>query len=93
MDTNQQQAMTLAADANATKNKLLREALTLHLGRTPTDPEISAGVVERRQPGAPVVWVCWGERAVAVRTDCRARVKDCRYYLSWFWRTLTKEDN
>lgn len=88
MDVNKRQAVLLAADANATKNKLLREAVRLHLGRLPIDKTIDALVSERREPGKPFVWVCWGEKAIAIRTDAKARVKDARYYLTWFWKTL-----
>lgn len=88
MAINRRQAMLLAADANATKNKLLREAVKLHLGRLPTDQAINELVQERHEPGSPVIWVCWGEKAIAIRTDCAARVKDKRYFLRWFWRTL-----
>lgn len=84
--------MRLAADANATKNRLLREAVKLHLGRLPIDKTIDALVTERREPGKPIVWVCWGDKAIAVRTDCVGRVKDRRYFLTWFWKTLPKEN-
>lgn len=90
MAINKRQAMLLAADANATKNKLLREALKLHLGRLPTDRVIHSLVCERREPGSPIVWVCWGEKAIAIRTDCTAKVKNRRYFLTWYWRTLPK---
>lgn len=94
MAINRKQALLLAADANVTKNKLLREAVTLHLGRTPSDEAIHALVQERRDPKNPaLVWVCWGERAIAVRTDCRGAVKDRLYSLIWYWKTLPKEDN
>jgi hypothetical protein len=93
MDINRKQALLLAADANATKNRLLRDAIRLHLGRLPIDKTIDALVTERREPGSPVVWVCWGDKAIAIRTDCTGKVKDCRYYLTWFWKTLPKEDN
>lgn len=91
MRVNKEQAMRLAADANATKNKLLREAVEAHLGRLPTDKAIHELVSERREPGKPLVWVCWGDNAIAVRTDCVGRVKDRRYTLTWFWRTLPVE--
>ena len=90
MAVNKRQAMTLAADANATKNKLLREAIELHLGRLPTDKAIHELVKERQEPGSPIIWICWGDKAIALRTDCSARVKDRRYFLTWFWRTLPK---
>lgn len=80
--------MALAADANATKNKLLREAVEKHLGRLPSDKTIHEVVQEHREPNSPVVWVCWGGKAIAVRTDAKALVKDRRYILSWYWRTL-----
>jgi len=92
MTVNKRQAMTLAADANATKNKLLREAVQKHLGRLPTDKAIHELVSERPEPGSAVVWVCWGDKAIAIRTDCSARVKDRRYVLTWFWKTLPKEN-
>lgn len=91
MAVNKKQAMLLAADANATKNRLLREAIKLHLGRLPTDKAIDSLVSERHEPGSPAIWVCWGEKAIAVRTDCTARVKDRRYFLTWFWKTLPKD--
>lgn len=90
MAVNKRQAMALAADANATKNKLLREAVEAHLGRLPSDKAIHQLVQERREPNSPVVWVCWGDDAIAIRTDCMARVKDRRYFLTWFWKTLPK---
>jgi hypothetical protein len=93
MRVNQEQAARLAADANATKNKLLREAVEAHLGRLPSDKAIHELVTERREPGSAVVWVCWGGKAIAVRTDCRAVVRDKRYNLIWFWKTLAKSDN
>jgi hypothetical protein len=88
MAVNKRQAMALAADANATKNKLLREAIALHLGRLPSDKAIDELVTERREPGAAIVWVCWSDKAIAIRTDCTGRVKDRRYFLTWFWKTL-----
>jgi hypothetical protein len=88
MAVNKRQAMTLAADANATKNKLLREALLLHVGRVPTDKVLNWRLSERKEPGTPFVWVCWDEKAIAVRTECTSRVKDRRYYLTWYWKTL-----
>jgi len=90
MSLNRRQAMTLAADANATKNKLLREAVEAHLGRLPTDKAIHELVTERREPGSAVIWVCWADTAIAIRTDCTAKVKDRRYLLTWFWKTLPK---
>lgn len=90
MAVNKRQAMTLAADANATKNKLLREAVEIHLGRLPSDKAIHELIQERREPGSPIIWVCWGETAIAIRTDCTAKVKDRRYVLTWFWKTLPK---
>lgn len=87
---NKRQASLLAADANATKNKLLREALELHLGRLPVDGTIEKLVTERKEPGTPLIWVCWGDKAIAVRTDCQGWIKDARYYLTWYWRTLPK---
>lgn len=91
-DVNRQQAQKLAADANATKNALLREAITLHLGRQPTDGAIAKLVTERREPRSPVVWVCWGDKAIAIRTDAISHVKDRRYYLTWYWKTLPTEN-
>lgn len=91
MGVNKQQAMRLAADANATKNVLLRQAVKLHLGRLPSDAAINDLVSERQEPGKPLIWVCWGDKAIAVRTDCTGRVKDRRYFLTWFWKTLPKE--
>ena len=90
MAVNKQQAMRLAEDANATKNKLLREAVEAHLGRLPSDKAIHQLVTERREPGSAIVWVCWGDDAIAIRTDCMAKVKDRRYVLTWFWKTLKK---
>lgn len=91
MTVNKRQASKLAADANLTKNKLLREAIVKHLGRLPSDKAIHELVEERREPGKPLVWVCWGGKAIAVRTDCTARVKDRKYVLTWFWKTLPVE--
>lgn len=89
-DTNRNQAQLLAMDAKATQEKLLKEALLLHLGLIPTDSTIARLITERPEPNTPLIWVCWGKQAIAVRTDPKSHVKDCTYNLVWYWKTLPK---
>ena len=91
-DINRQQAEKLAADALATRKRLAGECLALHLGRSPAAAETNK-LNERREPGSPVVFVCYGDTAIAVRTDPVSHVKDCRYYLTWHWKALNTERN
>lgn len=90
---NKKQGEKLAADVVATKNRLLVDALMMHVGRIPKASEIARKVEERREPDSGLVWVCWDGRAVAVRTEPMSFVKDRRYYVRWSWKTLPKTDN
>lgn len=92
MKLNERQAALLAADLHATRERLVREALTSHLGRIPTPKEAARHLRERPEPGSPLIWVCWGDKAIAVRTNPTAHVRDCLYFLTWHWKTLPNDN-
>ena len=90
---NKKQGEKLAADLLATRARLLRDALRVHVGRVPSTKEYMAHMEERKEPDSGLVWVCWKGRAIAVRTQPQSFVKDRRYYVRWSWKTLPKDDN
>jgi hypothetical protein len=90
---NKRQAALLAADANATVNRLLRETLRVHLGRVPSDKEIAVTITEQRDPSTGIYWILWRDKPIAIRTDARSYVKDRRYYLTWAWHPLPSTCN
>lgn len=87
-EINRQQAHALALDALAQRKKLTDEVLKLKLGHVPSARHRAKYLSERTEPGKPVVWVCWRNEAIAVRTEPVSRVKDRRYYLTWYWQAL-----
>lgn len=88
-DINKKQAAKLAADALATRARLVAECLRIHLGRVPNEGEVKRYLNERAEDGTILVWVCWRDEAIALRTEPTTHVKDRRIYLTWHWKNLT----
>lgn len=91
-DLNTHNAVLLAKDAMATRTKLIIEAVAIRLGRRPAPGEMLDHINERHE-GNGIIWICWDDEAIAIRTEPKSRVKDFRYYLEWMWRNLDVEKN
>lgn len=91
-EVTRRQAASLAQDALATREKLVRGCLRARFGRLPPKKEREAHLTERQEPGTRLVWVCWDEEALAVRTEPVGSVRDFRYYLRWHWLPVNRRN-
>lgn len=85
---NESQARLLANDARVKHGQLLSDSIEWFLGRRPERDEVKQMLNERPEPETELIWVCWGDAALAVKTHPRSSVKDCRYYLTWHYKCL-----
>ena len=85
---NRSQAKLLANDARLKHGQLVSEAMERFLGRRPEREEVKRMLNERHEPETGIIWICWGEAVLAIKTNATSHVKDCRYYLTWFFKSL-----
>jgi len=85
---NESQARLLAADARVKHGQLVSDSIERFLGRRPEREEVRKMLNERVEPETELIWICWGDAALAVKTHPASSVKDCRYYLTWFFKSL-----
>ena len=90
---NTEHAALLARDYQATKDRLIADAIRAKLGIMPK-PEAMADRLEfRKDPemkieGQPVLWLCLDNEAIAVLTEPVTKVVDYRFHLTWLFKSL-----
>jgi hypothetical protein len=84
-------AELIARDVAATKEARFREAIRMKLGKVPPLVKLRNRLeIFRREDTKPepVNYLALDGEIIAVFTDPRSRVKNCRYIVSWHWKCL-----
>jgi hypothetical protein len=85
-------ASTLARNAQQRRAELLKRLVRTMTGRKVSPQEASQHLNERTEDGT-VIWVCWDDKAIAVRTAPVAKIvpgkggRDELHYI-WHWKPL-----
>jgi hypothetical protein len=79
-------AKLLAADYQATKERLFGECVRAKLGVIP-QAELLKGRLEVRQRGG-FNWLCLDDEAIALFTDPKTEIRGFRYILTWHFKSL-----
>jgi hypothetical protein len=82
----------LGKDIVATRLRLYKETLQAHLGYVPAQSRVNKELHEVHEEKTGLVWVCWGETAIAVRTEPKRTIKDRIYSVTWYFKSLVKTE-
>jgi len=90
---NQEHAALLARDYQATKDRLIADAIRAKLGIMPKPEALTNRLEFRKDPdakveGQPLFWLCLDNEAIAVLTEPVTQVVGYRYHLTWIFKSL-----
>lgn len=94
---NTEHALLLVRDYQATKDRLIADAIRAKLGIMPK-PEALVDVLEfRRDPdakieGQPIFWVTLAGEAIAILTEPVTKQVGHHYHLTWLFKSLVERN-
>lgn len=89
----ERQGLLLAQDVIATRERLLSAALQSKFGYVPAPSRCAKHLHEVNETKTGLIWICWDDETVAVRTEPKSSVKDCIYSVVWYFKSLVQTGN
>jgi len=90
---NKSQGSILAKDFAATKEKLIRQAVSDHLGHEITRQDFKLAAKSLRVRGdekSPIKYLFWGKTCLAAYTDPVSSLQGYIYAITWHWKQLVQ---
>lgn len=90
---NREHALLLARDYQATKDRLIGDAVRAKLGIMPPPEELQGRLEFRKDPdnqieGQPLFWLCLDNEAIAILTEPETKQVGHHYHLTWLFKSL-----
>lgn len=90
---NRHHALLLAQDYQATKDRLIADAVRAKLGIMPKPEDLQARLEFRKDPeakveGQPLYWLCLDNEAIAILTEPTTEQVGHHFHLTWLFKSL-----